>query len=114
MSRSDFVIDVPVYPAGIEAAIHARQACHPELCLFHAPSEHPMADWPIVIRMDRIGCLAERLCRHDVGHPDPDSLAYVESLVRRLGVERWGQTPEKADRNAAAQGVHGCDGCCRG
>lgn len=38
--------------------------------------------------------LAERVCRHGIGHPDPDSLAYLES------------------RGVEGMGVHGCDGCC--
>lgn len=37
--------------------------------------------------------IMERVCRHGVGHPDPDDL-----IVK--------SRPELAD-------IHGCDGCCR-
>lgn len=33
----------------------------------------------------------ERICKHGIGHPDPDDLKVQSS---------W------------AEGVHGCDGCC--
>lgn len=36
----------------------------------------------------------ERICPHGVGHPDPDSLAYLDAV----GVK--------------GAGIHGCDGCC--
>lgn len=53
-----------------------------------------MVKWPINIRYDR-NCLVERVCKHGVGHPDPDSVAYLEEK----GID---------------DGVHGCDGCCLG
>lgn len=36
----------------------------------------------------------ERLCKHGIGHDDPDDLEYRKSV----GME--------------ASGIHGCDGCC--
>jgi hypothetical protein len=65
-----------------------------EACPFHYPSQHSMREWPIKIRTDRNN-LVERLCEHGVGHPDPDSLAYLQA---HLGVRD--------------EGAHGCDGCC--
>jgi hypothetical protein len=58
-----------------------------------------MKMWPINIRLDRYGALAERLCPHGVGHPDPDSLAYLEIL-------HGGECDFEA--------IHGCCsiGCC--
>jgi len=53
-----------------------------------------MREWTINIRQSG---LAERLCDHGIGHPDPDSLTW---LRRVLGPE------------ADWLGVHGCDGCC--
>ena len=72
--------------------VHAERDCEPP-CPFHAPSDHPMTHWPISIRADR-GNLVERICKHGVGHPDPDSVAYLQ---------RHGSRDD---------GTHGCDGCC--
>jgi hypothetical protein len=58
-----------------------------------------MQEWPIIIRMDR-RALAERECVHGVGHPDPDSLAWL--------ARTYGQDEEEA----FYEGIHGCDGCC--
>ena len=52
-----------------------------------------MKDWPLNLRESM---LMERICSHGIGHPDPDSLAWME----RNGREGYG--------------VHGCDGCCSG
>jgi len=47
------------------------------------------------LRFDR-GCLIERLCpEHGVGHPDPDSAAYLKSVDPRGNYT-----------------IHGCCGCC--
>jgi hypothetical protein len=64
--------------------VHAPGTCQGSRCWIHNPTAHHMRSWPLHWRNDRN--LAERLCAHGVGHPDPD--------------ERPGQ------------GVHGCDGCC--
>lgn len=91
----------PIRPKGL--AIHAESVCNVRTdvpCIFHSPSVHHMTSWPIFVRLDRFGALAERTCRHGVGHPDPDSLAYVESLH------------EESQRGY--EGTHGCDGCCAG
>ena len=74
---------------------HAKEDCHspPLACPFHAPSDHPMVDWPMWLRETG---LIERTCPHGVGHPDPDSAAYMDT-----------QFP------GGASGAHGCDGCCR-
>ena len=67
-------------------------------CVIHQPSDHRMRDWPTHFRSDRE--LMERMCPHRIGHPDPDQLAF---LARTQGKQV-----------AEAEGVHGCDGCCRG
>jgi hypothetical protein len=72
---------------------HNKEACEGEHCPIHNPSDHHMKDWPTNIRHDR-GCLTERMCKHGVGHPDPDSLDWWD---------RIGHTDD---------GTHGCDGCC--
>jgi hypothetical protein len=73
------------------ARVHDASACSGENCCIHRPSMHAMVEEPMVLREST---LVERLCRHGVGHPDPDSVAFME----RSGGKYWG--------------VHGCDGCC--
>lgn len=65
-------------------------------CSIHNPTD-PRDDWPQLWRGDRY--LMERICPHGVGHPDKDHLSFIK---RTYGEER-----------AAADSVHGCDGCCR-
>lgn len=74
--------------------IHKKKDCAGEYCPFHNPSDHKMADWPINIRLDR-HALVERICKHGVGHPDPDSLDWLE----RRGFKR------------SVEATHGCCGC---
>ena len=73
--------------------VHPRTACAGEHCVLHNPSDHALRDAPLNWRGDRN--LMERTCPHGIGHPDPDSVAYLETV----GIE--------------GAGVHGCDGCCR-
>ena len=80
---------------GTGFTVHPRVDCAGGTCVIHAPSQHHMRRWPIVIRPDR-GYMAERLCPHGIGHPDPDSGAWMAE-----------HTPVQY-----ADGVHGCDGCC--
>jgi len=67
--------------------------CH-VVCIIHNPSDGAHRALPIIWRNDR--AIFERLCRHGVGHPDPDQLYY------------W------AVSGQMHQQVHGCDGCCVG
>jgi len=78
--------------------IHSPRLCKGFYCCFHRPSKHSMRKWPMFVRLDRYRGLVERTCPHGIGHPDPDSLAFIESTLppNRRGYE----------------GVHGCDGCC--
>jgi hypothetical protein len=71
--------------------IHSRTTCE-GACPFHNPSGHAMRDWPMLIRET---ALVERMCAHLVGHPDPDSVKWMN--------ERHGQ---------GTWGAHGCDLCC--
>lgn len=74
---------------------HGPEACGGDPCPLHNPSAHHMTTWPLHLREDRPPLL-ERICEHGVGHPDPDSAAF---LNRRSPGGVW-------DR-------HGCDWCCR-
>jgi hypothetical protein len=78
---------------GQKILVHNKEDCQGEYCVIHNPSDHHMKDWPTHWRDDRN--LMERLCKHGVGHPDPDDLAFKE---------RNGYPDSK--------GIHGCDGCC--
>ena len=86
---------VPYFPKGIERKLHAATRCVPAPCPFHNPTAHKMIAWPIVIRET---LLVERQCPHGIGHPDPDSIAWMD---------REGPPGAKG-----SWGVHGCDGCC--
>jgi len=77
------------------ACRETRKAGGPKNCVIHKPSQHKMIGWPMVIRAST---LIERTCRHGVGHPDPDSVAYLNWKDEYDDKFGWG--------------VHGCDGCC--
>ena len=64
---------------------HHRDLCQGRGCPVHHPSDHPMRHWPQLYRADRR--ITERVCPHNIGHPDPD--------------------------DPAGGRVHGCDGCCK-
>ena len=79
---------------------HEPAQCAGHNCTYHNPSDHKMKDWPKNFRYDSFSFgLVERMCSHGVGHPDPDSVAWLESLDLKGRAGTWG--------------VHGCDFCCR-
>lgn len=80
-----------VYVTGVGQVllnVHTRADCRTVYCTIHNPSNHSMRDFPTQFRADK-GTL-ERLCEHGVGHPDPDNIRFDYD------------------------GIHGCDGCCKG
>lgn len=79
---------------GQTVIVHDKEDCQGRHCCIHNPSNHIMKDWPTHWRDDRK--LMERICKHGVGHPDPDDLAHKKSIGFDVEVI----------------GVHGCDGCC--
>ena len=83
--------------SGFKWNVHKGAVCQGSNCAIHSPSDHPLKDARIVLRRDgfKFG-LAERICEHGIGHSDPDSVVFYNS-VGELGM-----------------GVHGCDGCCTG
>lgn len=81
-----------------QGCYHTKATCVGEYCCFHNPSDHKMNNWPMTIRLDR-GGLTERICDHGIGHPDPDSLNWINRMAKKY--KRLGDS-----------GVHGCDGCC--
>ena len=79
---------------------HTRTQCAGEHCPIHNPSQHHMREWPITIRLSG---LTERICQHDCGHPDPDSLTWINNMITKRG-----DNPKRY-----ALDVHGCCGCCK-
>lgn len=77
--------------------VHPFIKCMGRHCTIHNPSEHPLYLRPLHWRDDK--GIFERICEHDIGHDDPDDVAYRRSLP---GV------------NTEYIGIHGCDGCCAG
>jgi hypothetical protein len=69
--------------------------CAEHGCPIHHPSEHSLDDLPLSTRSDTP--VMERICPHGVGHPDPDSMAWLLRM-----------DPQKNE----GIGIHGCDGCC--
>lgn len=82
-------MDMSITGSGQIVHYHTADKCAGMFCPFHNPSAHHMRSWPLHFRPH----VMERLCPHRVGHPDPDSLAYMQQF-------------------GADVGVHGCDGCC--
>lgn len=101
---------------------HPKSVCAANTtpCVFHSPTDHVTSMMPLQTRHDRsfrfnvtrnrpiesgvfskpddhivVLLLLERRCEHGVGHPDPDCVAWLNSVYSN------------------AWGVHGCDGCCR-
>lgn len=108
MSETHENFNVAFPPFGQQAKItlttHGENQCGGEFCCLHNPSDHPLREAPLNWRADRIPAFMERICEHGVGHPDPDSLAWLRSVP--AVIEKYGESLN-------ASGVHGCDGCCR-
>jgi len=68
-----------------------------------------MVSWPMNWRADT--GVMERMCPcpREVGHPDPDHMAYVNSLTPEHDCPGVGECQYP---HLGWQGVHGCDGCC--
>lgn len=76
----------------------SRRAGSPKFCVIHKPSVHRLTGARQIVRSST---LIEDMCSHGVGHPNPDSAAYLnwsESMRKGRTVDHWF--------------VHGCDGCC--
>lgn len=91
-------ISLPEYVAS-GGRLHTKVQCKasraqgaPKNCVIHKPSLHKLTGSPQVLRSS---ALIEDICKHGVGHPNPDSVAYLNWANQEAG---WG--------------VHGCDGCC--
>jgi len=79
---------------GLVIYVHKEEDCKGTYCCIHNPSPHHMREWPTLWRWDRN--LMERVCKHGVGHPDPDHIDRLPKGKRHI------------------ESIHGCDGCCSG
>lgn len=70
----------------------SRKQGAPKNCVFHKPTIHRLTG---SVQILRASALIEDMCEHKVGHPNPDSAAY---LNWRDSTTTWY--------------IHGCDGCC--
>lgn len=95
--------------------MHALERCEGTFCPFHNPSDHHMKTWPLHVRYDRYG-LTERVCSHGIGHPDPDSVAWLITLYDNGTLFDAGilERPDegKEDPDYEVFTLHGCDGDC--
>lgn len=73
-------------------------ACFERACVVHNPSDHHMRPWPLQAMHAVAQGFQVRVCVHSYAHPDPDSLAYFESV---------GRLPAFYKHHP-----HACDGCC--
>ena len=79
--------------------LHTIDKCSGQFCCIHNPSDHALNKAPLQLRGDRWP-LMERVCPHGIGHPDPDSVAYIQRVL------------PGGRESAEYEGIHGCDGCC--
>ena len=77
--------------------VHDKKDCKGD-CPIHNPSDHHMKDWVLHWRDDKY--IFERICKHGVGHPDPDSLAFLIKQYKKQGMD------------CSYIDTHGCCGCC--
>lgn len=92
---ADDVLEEVFLSDGTTIRAHKKKFCSGP-CPIHGPSGHHMITWPLHWRDDR--SIFERICPHNIGHPDPDTMAYI----KRTHPEHY-----------ESEGVHGCDGCCQ-
>jgi hypothetical protein len=70
--------------------VHSQEICSGRPCTIHNRTDHNMRDFPQHWNSNTM--IMERMCPHDVGHPDPDEFKLIENEILR---------------------VHECDSCCK-
>lgn len=95
---AEMSVTLPSY-IGNGGRVHTKEQCKatrkrgaPKGCVLHRPTLHKLTGSPQVLRRDT---LIEDQCPHGVGHPNPDSAAFLNW--------RDGTTTHL---------IHQCDGCC--
>jgi hypothetical protein len=91
----DSLGDIIGIPNGSILNVHDESKCRGRACCIHNPSDHALKDAPLQWRSDSY--LMERVCKHGIGHPDPDHLTFLKKVAPEL---------------AKGQETHGCDFCC--
>jgi hypothetical protein len=93
--------------------VHGPEKCAGRTCIIHHATLHHMSEWPLHWRTDR--AIFERKCEHEIGHPDPDQIAFL----REVGTgEMMNDIIAGRDvitdptKFAEAYMEHTCDGCC--
>lgn len=99
LGLEDGTKDVIVLHGGRMLETHGPAQCGSGFCCIHRPSAHVLNDRPLLWRDDSRPAFMERVCPHGIGHPDPDSLA-------------WLATVQRNPRLVEALEIHSCDGCC--
>lgn len=56
--------------------VHSEELCQGRPCVMHHPSDHSMREFKTHWRDDR--GIMERICPHGIGHPDPDTISFIE------------------------------------
>ena len=84
-------LDVVAIDNGVLTRVHPTSSCAGETCWIHNSTPGHMVGWPVRWRGDK--GTAERVCQHNIGHPDPDDIKFHA-------------------RHGRDTSIHGCDGCC--
>lgn len=97
LSHPSLQMDSFLNPDGVKWTIHGKEGCNGKPCAFHNPTNHHMNSWPLDLNKEK-NLLFERVCKHGVRHPDPDSYNYLSSLEPSKSAELMN---------------HDCDNCCK-
>lgn len=89
-------------------SVHSEFSCGGPNCVLHNPTEHHMLTWPMGRRFDLSPPMVERICRHGIGHPDPDAATWAQNAVV-TDPGKW----QAQVSDGVFVWTHGCDGCCR-
>ena len=107
------VIGLEFYNSGESGVlqVHGDDKCSNQdrPCCIHRPSDHPLRNSPMV--WDGLKYVMYRKCSHDIFHPDPDHLSYVEAH-EPTGCHTVSVSHASENPIGTAQRMHECDGCC--
>lgn len=95
MKKSEY--EIYITGTGQKLKVHTKDKCTDHNCCIHNSSYHPLRNCPTHWR-DDLGTM-ERICKHGIGHPDPDDLAFKN-------IDKTSSSPDYD------YGEHSCDGCC--
>lgn len=90
----------PEFRGSVILNVHAVEKCAGRRCVIHKPTSHALHTKALVWR-DKL-LRMDRLCDHQITHPDPDDLWF------KAAHQGW----QAADIAAELRTEHDCDGCC--